>query len=635
MWLAIFLVAGLAVAFAIGADREAEPGFSGRYDVQRSNGCLGRSFDVRQSGQFVRVISPGGATGSLRGENGRIEGTLECVDSTTARASWLARSGSIKGRIDGRMLTASRVADEPPPEAQSTSRPAGIEGIYELTPPSACLGSEVELGGPSDDLALSGAGRIDGNATYVNGRLEGRAHCVDGSPAAVVGDAADRTIQLEVTPRGRNSMPERVEATETRDLNSIIGTFLLALLAIMVVARGFGQIAVSFRQPRVMGEVVAGIVLGPTVLGALAPEISATLFPADVIVPLGVVANLGVILYMFMIGAEVDLGQLRGRVRNVVAVSNGSLAIPVVLGVAVAIPTYEVVGPDVGFTEFALFMAVAMSITAFPVLARILAERGMLNRPIGATALGAAAINDVLAWFLIALATAIATSASGQGVPVTIALAIVYCLAMFFLVRPALARIVRMRPESDGVAAGALAGVLGAVLLSAYVTEAIGIAVIFGAFLMGLVMPRGAKLTEESTKRIEDFVLLLLLPVFFAYTGLRTNVSLLDDPDLWLLAGGLLLVAIAGKFGGAMLGARVSGLGWRDSAVLGTLMNTRGLTELIALNLALDLGVISEALFTALVLMALITTFMAGPLLNLLDRREHESVPATLRSEPV
>ena len=393
----------------------------------------------------------------------------------------------------------------------------------------------------------------------------------------------------------------------------------------MLVARLFGQIAVSFRQPRVMGEVVAGIVLGPTVLGALVPELSATLFPADVIVPLGVVANLGVILYMFMIGAEVDLGELRGRVRTVVAVSNGSLAIPVVLGVAVAIPTYELVGPDVGFTEFALFMAVAMSITAFPVLARILAERDMLNRPIGATALGAAAINDVLAWFLIALATAIATSVSGDDVALTIGLAIVYCVAMLVLVRPALARIVSMRPEPDHLGAGALAGILAAVLLSAYITEAIGIAVIFGAFLMGLVMPRHTNLTEEATKRIEDFVVLLLLPVFFAYTGLRTDVGLLDDPDLWLLAGGLLVVAIVGKFGGAMLGARVSGLGWRDSAMLGTLMNTRGLTELIALNLALDLGVISEALFTALVLMALVTTFMAGPLLNLLDRRGEPS----------
>ena len=192
---------------------------------------------------------------------------------------------------------------------------------------------------------------------------------------------------------------------------------------------------------------------------------------------------------------------------------------------------------------------------------------------------------------------------------------------MLFLVRPALARIVNMRPEPDHLGAGALAGILAAVLLSAYITEAIGIAVIFGAFLMGLVMPRHTNLTEEATKRIEDFVVLLLLPVFFAYTGLRTDVGLLDDPELWLLAGGLLVVAIVGKFGGAMLGARVSGLGWRDSAMLGTLMNTRGLTELIALNLALDLGVISEALFTALVLMALVTTFMAGPLLNLLDRR--------------
>jgi Kef-type K+ transport system membrane component KefB len=256
----------------------------------------------------------------------------------------------------------------------------------------------------------------------------------------------------------------------------------------------------------------------------------------------------------------------------------------------------------------------------------------MLGRPIGATALAAAAIDDVSAWFLIALGTAFATSGSGGEVVKTIGLAILFCVVMFGVVRPLLARTLGTRREEGGISSSWLAAVLAAVLLSAYATDEIGIAVIFGAFIMGLVMPRNTKLTEDARTRIEDVVVLLLLPLFFAYTGLRTDVGLLDDPALWVLAGGLLLVAIVGKFAGAMIAARVSGMSWRRSAVLGTLMNTRGLTELIALNLALDLGVISEALFTSLVLMALVTTFMAGPLLNLLDRRV--PVPATDPATP-
>ncbi len=238
-----------------------------------------------------------------------------------------------------------------------------------------------------------------------------------------------------------------------------------------------------------MGEVVAGIVLGPTVLGALAPEVHAAIFPIDMVVVLGVVANLGVVFYMFMVGVELDTTLLQSRIGHAVAISNGSVAIPMVLGVAVAIPTYEYVGPDVGFAGFALFMGVAMSITAFPVLARILAERDMLRRPIGATALVAAAIDDVTAWFLIALASAFAAAGSGGEVAARIALAIAFFLFMFFVVRPLIARAFRAHQGQERLSANWLAVILAGVLLSAYVTEAIGVAVIFGAFVMGLIMP--------------------------------------------------------------------------------------------------------------------------------------------------
>ena len=264
-------------------------------------------------------------------------------------------------------------------------------------------------------------------------------------------------------------------------------------------------------------------------------------------------------------------------------------------------------------------MGVAMSITAFPVLARILVERRMLKRPVGALTLTCAAIDDVTAWFLIALATAVATAGTGGEVAQTIGLAVAFCLVMALLARPLLGRVSKAYDEAGRVPGAWLAAIFAGVLLSAFVTEEIGIAVIFGGFVAGMIMPRHAGLTEDVTRRIEDFVVVLLLPMFFAYTGLKTNVGLLDRPVLWWITGLLILVAIVGKFVGAAIAARLTGFDWRASAVIGTLMNTRGLTELIVLNLALEKGVISDALFAALVLMALVTTFMAGPLLKLFD----------------
>jgi Kef-type K+ transport system membrane component KefB len=291
------------------------------------------------------------------------------------------------------------------------------------------------------------------------------------------------------------------------------------------------------------------------------------------------------------------------------------------LGIAAALPLYKLVGPNKKFVAFALFMGVAMSITAFPVLARILAERRMLKRPLGSLAIACAAIDDVTAWFLIALATTVAVSGSFGEVAKTIGEATAFVLVMFLIVRRILARMATAFDEVGRIPSGWFAAIFVGVLLSAYVTETINIAVIFGGFIMGMVMPRHARLTEEVTRRIEDFVVTLLLPLFFVYTGLKTNIGLLDRPELWLMTAGLIAIAIVGKLAGAAIAARTSGFSWRESAVLGTLMNTRGLTELIVLNLALDAGAISNALFAALVLMALVTTLMAGPLLKLLDPR--------------
>ena len=393
----------------------------------------------------------------------------------------------------------------------------------------------------------------------------------------------------------------------------------LSIAIVLIVARLFGVLAVKLGEPRVMGEVIAGLALGPSLLGAISPNLQATFFPSDVLPALGVVANLGLIFYMFLVGLEVDRGQLKGKVAQAAAISNASVAVPLLLGIAVALPLYKLIGPQKKFVAFALFMGVAMSITAFPVLARILAERRMLKRPVGALTIACAAIDDVTAWFLIALATTIAVSGTVGDVVKTIAEAAVYILIMVLIVRRIVARMATAFDEVGRIPGAWFAGIIVGVLLSAYVTEEINIAFIFGAFIMGMIMPRHARLSEEITRRIDDFVVTLLLPVFFVYTGLRTNVGLLDRPELWLLTLLLIAVAILGKLAGAAIAARVAGYDWKASAVIGTLMNTRGLTELIVLNLALDAGAISNTLFAMLVIMAVVTTLMAGPLLKLLD----------------
>jgi len=270
---------------------------------------------------------------------------------------------------------------------------------------------------------------------------------------------------------------------------------------------------------------------------------------------------------------------------------------------------------------------VSMSITAFPVLARIIVERRLLGRPVGAVVLASAAVDDVSAWFLVAVASAVAAAGSASGVIQTVGFAILFALVMAFGVRPLLARASIAFDEAGRVPASWITAIFAGVLLSAYATQQIGIAIIFGAFVMGIVMPRNAGLTEDITRRVEDFVVTLLLPLFFAYTGLRTNVGLLDRSELVWLTLALIGVAVVGKFGGSVLAARVVRIPWREAGVIGLLMNTRGLTELIVLNLALEKGFMSQALFTALVIMALVTTLMAGPLLRLLDRGRTLSAP--------
>ena len=534
----ILALATGSVAIAViaaGGNTDAQPSIAGGYDSTVRNACVGPKFDVTQSGQFVNLENADESLGAtLRFEDGRLTGDVQCVDGDTAKLEARVSDERILGTAAGQRLDASLARDAAAPGSQRPRAPTDIAGEYKVAPQSACVGGMVELEQHGSGLELlSGDTRL-GEVRYSDGALTGAVTC-KGEPEEqrLSGEAADRELRLTIGPSA--DPRERLVATKQREFGETLAAFFIAVAIVMLAARLLGLGAVKIGQPRVMGEVVAGIALGPTLLGAFFPEVQNTLFPRDIIPFIGVVANLGLIFYMFLVGLEIDPAQLKGRIGQAAAISNASVALPMMLGIAVALPLYELVGPDEKFVAFALFMGVAMSITAFPVLARILVERRMLKRPVGALTLACAAIDDVTAWFLIALATAVAVAGSASDVVLTIVLAIVFCLVMALAVRPLLSRVSDAYDEAGRVPGGWVAAIFAGVLLSAYTTETIGIALIFGAFIMGMIMPRHAELTEDVTGRIEDFVVTLLLPLFFAFTGLRTNVGLLDRPELWLI----------------------------------------------------------------------------------------------------
>ncbi len=396
---------------------------------------------------------------------------------------------------------------------------------------------------------------------------------------------------------------------------------LLALGVILVAARALGALFRWFRQPPVMGEVIAGILLGPSLLGRVWPSGFAYLLPSHVAPVLQGLAEMGVLLYMFIVGLELNPAVLRGRTSATITVSHASILVPFILGVAVALYTYpRYSSSDVPFTVFALFGGVALSITAFPVLARILSDRDLQRTEIGAIALACAAVDDVTAWCLLAFVVSV-VHATMTGAGVTLALAVAYVFVMLVIVRPWVHRAVAWIDGKREVTRTAMAFVFVAVLASALVTSAIGIHALFGAFLLGAIIPHDSQLATRAKERLEDVVLVLLLPAFFAYTGLRTEIGLVSGAGAWFTVGLICAAASVGKFGGAFVSARLTGLSTADSALLGALMNTRGLMELIVLNVGLDLRVLSPTLFAMMVLMALVTTLAATPIVDFLTPR--------------
>jgi Kef-type K+ transport system membrane component KefB len=392
---------------------------------------------------------------------------------------------------------------------------------------------------------------------------------------------------------------------------------LLALAAVVVVGRLLGRLFAYIGQPPVIGEVVGGILLGPSFLGWLAPAASSYLLPPSVAPFLGMVAQLGVILYMFLVGLELNAGLLRERAHTTVAISHASIVVPFILGAMLALGLYpRLSSSDVPFSSFALFLGVAMSITAFPVLARILADHRMQRSQLGIVALACAATDDVTAWCLLAFVVGVA-QARLDGAIWVIALTLAYIAFVFLVVRPIMARLVARRDDAR-VTRGIVAIVLVMVLLSALATELIGVHALFGAFLLGAVIPHDSGVARAITRKLEDLVTVLLLPAFFAFTGMRTQIALVSGVENWLICGIVILVATVGKFGGTCVASRLTGHGWRDSAALGMLMNTRGLMQLIVLDVGLELRVISPTLFAMMVLMALVTTMATAPVLNVL-----------------
>lgn len=393
---------------------------------------------------------------------------------------------------------------------------------------------------------------------------------------------------------------------------------LLALVVIIAASRALGALFRFIRQPRVIGEVVAGIVLGPSLLGFIWPAAQTFLLPDSVAPYLGIVAQVGVILFMFLVGLELDSGLLRGRSHATLAISHASMLLPFLLGTGLALWLYSSLAPAaVRFPHFALFMGVSMSVTAFPVLARILTERDLQRTELGVIALSCAAVDDVSAWCLLAAIVGVVRAEGGSAL-LTLCLTLAYASFMMFVARRFVERLAAGSEREAEVSQGRLATVLIALLISALITEAIGIHALFGAFLLGAIIPHDSSLARELTRKLHDLVVVLLLPAFFAFTGMRTRLSLLESGRDLLFCALIILVACLGKFGGTTLAARATGLPLRQSAALGVLMNTRGLMELIVLNVGLDLGVISPRLFAMLVVMAVVTTFMTSPLLSLL-----------------
>jgi Kef-type K+ transport system membrane component KefB len=414
--------------------------------------------------------------------------------------------------------------------------------------------------------------------------------------------------------------------TFMHNLTHPLAMLLLQIVTIIIAARIFGFFCKKIGQPSVIGEIIAGIMLGPSVLGN--PffanlgfnDFSAFLFPKESLSNLQFLSQIGLILFMFVVGMELDLKTLKSKANDAIVISHASIVFPFALGVGLSFFLYTSFAPEsINFLSFALFMGIAMSITAFPVLARIVQERGLTKTRLGSIVITCAAADDITAWCILAAVIAIVKAGSVLSAIYIILIAIVYVLFMLRIVAPFLKRIGDKYSSKESLSKPVVAIFFITLILSSYATEVIGIHALFGAFMAGVIMPANLNFRTIFIEKVEDVALVLLLPLFFVFTGLRTKIGLLDEWYLWGITAIVIAIAVTGKFVGSALAARFMGQSWRESLIIGALMNTRGLMELIVLNIGLDLGVLSEEIFAMLVIMALITTFMTGPFLDLIN----------------
>ncbi|MDR0796667.1 MAG: cation:proton antiporter [Tannerella sp.] len=403
-------------------------------------------------------------------------------------------------------------------------------------------------------------------------------------------------------------------------IQSPFGLLLMQIIVILLICRIFGWIFNKMGQPAVIGEITAGIFLGPSLLGHFFPDISSFLFPLESLSRINLLSQFGLILFMYVIGMELDINEVKKKFQETLSISHTSIALPFVLGVGTAFFIYDTYAyQETPFLPFALFIGIAMSITAFPVLARIIQEKKMTRTHLGTLALASAANGDITAWCMLAAVVAIAQAGSMLSAVYNILLAAVYLLIMFYIVRPVIRMIGNLYHNREVVDKYLITMMFMLLILSSFITEVLGLHALFGAFVVGVIMPDNLRFRKIMSEKVEDVALILFLPLFFVSTGLRTEIGLLNSPEMWKLCGIFILIAIAGKMGGSILSARFAGESWKDSLLLGGLMNTRGLMELIVLTIGYELKILPPAIFVMLVIMTLVTTFMTTPLLSFIN----------------
>jgi Kef-type K+ transport system membrane component KefB len=399
-----------------------------------------------------------------------------------------------------------------------------------------------------------------------------------------------------------------------------VAMLLLQVIAILCTARIFGYLFVKIGQPSVVGEILAGIVLGPSVLAHYLPDVSNFLFAPESLGNINILSQIGLIFYMFVIGMELDIEEVKKKFHETILISHTGIAFPFLCGVAAAYLTYPYYAAETTtFLSYALFIGISMSITAFPVLARIIQEKGLTKSHLGSLSLASAANGDVTAWCLLAAVIAIAQTGTLAGAIYTILFTAVFLLFMFFVLRPFLNIIGNIYHNKEVLNKTVVAFMFIILISSAYLTEILGIHALFGAFLAGVIMPSHIQFRKILTEKVEDVSLSIFLPLFFVSTGLKTQIGLIDSSAEWLICGMFILFAIFGKVIGTVLPARFVGESWKDSWSMGALMNTRGLMELIILTIGYEMKILSPPIFAMLVLMTLVTTFMTGPLLSFIE----------------